>query len=182
MNQSAATLNTDSPSYSRGASSEISRVTPATLKQTLSSETMTSEATQVPLDEEDKAGYRAAEAYVRPAPMAVQGTIVNYGFDLRNCTFTLSLTALAPTAEEAPTEFHLPEWHFPSGSTTVEVSGGKWAITMGEHVQMLKWWHAEGDQNIRIVGRVRKSGMPVGSSEEDEGYLEQCQRSACTIM
>jgi len=177
-----ASLNTDSPSFSRAASSEVSRVTPATLKATLSSETMDSEATQVPNPDEDKAGYRAAEAYVRPAPMAVQGSIVSYGFDLRNCTFTLNLSALAPTAEDAPTEMHLPEWHFPTGSTSVEVTGGKWAITMEEHVQMMRWWHAEGDQSITVRGKVRKSGMPVGRSDDEPGYFEQYQRSLCTLM
>ncbi|KAE9981981.1 hypothetical protein BLS_006733 [Venturia inaequalis] len=185
--QSNANLNTDSPSYSRAASSEVSRVTPATLKQTMSSETMNTEAMQKPSDDSEPdpevAGYRAAEAYVRPAPMFVAGNIVNYGFDLRSCTFTLNLSALAPTAEKAPTELHLPEWHFPSGSTEVVVSGGKWAITMEEHVQMLKWWHAEGEQSITIKGKVRKSGMPVGAAEQEDGYLGQYwQNLTCNVM
>ncbi|QDS71373.1 hypothetical protein FKW77_002635 [Venturia effusa] len=185
--QSSTNLNTDSPSYSRAASSEVSRVTPATLKQTMSSETMDTKAMQKSNDdlEQDRevAGYRAAEAYVRPAPMFVQGNIVNYGFDLRNCTFTLNLSALAPTAENAPTELHLPEWHFPNGNTEVVVSGGKWAITMEEHVQMLKWWHAEGEQTITVKGKVRKSGMPVGAAELEDGYLGQYwQNLTCNVM
>jgi hypothetical protein len=149
----------------------------------MSSDTMNTETTQKPNQDQDQniAGYRAAEAYVRPAPMYVQGNIVSYGFDLRNCTFTLNLSALAPTAENAPTELHLPEWHFPNGSTTVEVSGGKWAITMEEHVQLLKWWHAEGEQTITVKGKVRKSGMPVGAAEQEDGYLGQYWQN-CTVM
>lgn len=137
-----------------------------------------------PAQDPDVAGYRAAEAYVRPAPMFVQGSITSYGFDLRSCTFILNLTALAPTAEGAPTELHLPEWHFPNGSTSVEVSGGKWAITMGEHVQMLKWWHAEGEQTITVRGKVRKSGLPVGAAEQEDGYLGQYWQNwqNCSIM
>jgi hypothetical protein len=151
----------------------------------MGSEAMNSETTQKPIqdqdDDPDVAGYRAAEAYVRPAPMNVAGSIVSYGFDLRNCTFMLNLSALAPTAEDAPTVLHLPEWHFPNGSTIVEVSGGKWAITMEEHIQMLTWWHAEGEQTITIKGKVRKSGMPVGAAEQEDGYLGQYWQN-CTVM
>lgn len=79
----------------------------------------------------------------------------------------------------------LPEFHFPTGQTSVEVTGGKWTIssedTNGASQQILKWWHAEGDQTITVKGVVRKAGNALGT-EEDEGYLAQCQKQACTVM
>ncbi len=38
-------------------------------------------------------GLRAAEAYVRPAPVAVAGEVVDYGFDLHRCEFSLKVWA-----------------------------------------------------------------------------------------
>lgn len=79
----------------------------------------------------------------------------------------------------------LPEFHFPTGQTTVEVSGGKWTITTEESdgtlQQILRWWHAEGDQTLTVKGVVRKQGAPR-NMDEDEGYLQQCQRQACSVM
>lgn len=52
-------------------------------------------------------GLRAAEAYVRPAPIAVSGEIVEYGFDLRQTEFSLKVFGetdekrLAAAKEEA---------------------------------------------------------------------------------
>jgi hypothetical protein len=179
MNQSTSSLNPDSPSYSR---SDVSSVNPSTLKQTLSSEAMKSSGTQTPKIDKDKAGYRAAEAFVRPHPFAVHGDITSYGFALATCTFSMSITATSPAEQDAPTEVFLPEWHFPSTNTTVEVSGGKWSISSEEDVQRLRWWHMEGDQTITVKGVVRKQGAAVGGLEEEEGYLEQCQRTTCALM
>jgi hypothetical protein len=99
--------------------------------------------------------------------------------------FTLSLTAGSPTREEVPTIAYLPDFHFPSGQTSVEATGGKWMISSedqnGAVVQILRWWHAEGDQTIKVKGVVRKQGAGLGT-EEDEGYLQQCQRQACVVM
>jgi hypothetical protein len=180
MNQSTASLNPDSPSFSR---SESSSVTPSTLKQTLGTEeAMSSSSIRAPKEDGDKAGYRAAEAFVRPHPAAVHGDITSFGFDLRTCTFSMSLTAASPTEQNAPTTIFLPEWHFPSSNTTVEVSGGKWSIDFKDDQQTLQWWHMEGDQTITVKGLVRKQGAAVGGTGEEEGYLEQCQRTACTVM
>lgn len=133
----------------------------------------------------DVAGLRAAEAFIRPAPVAVHGDISSFVFDLKTCTFKLALTAPSSTAEDAPTTMYLPEFHFPSGQTTVEVSGGKWTITSeetnGALQQTLRWWHAEGDQNITVKGAVRKPGSALGT-DEDEGYLAQCQKQNCAVM
>lgn len=133
----------------------------------------------------DVRGLRAAEAFIRPTPVAVHGDMSSFGFDLQNCTFKLSLSAPSSTSEEVPTVIFLPEFHFPTGQTTVEVSGGKWTISTEESSgalqQLLRWWHAEGDQNITVKGVVRKQGAPLGT-EEDEGYLQQCQRQMCSVM
>ena len=80
---------------------------------------------------------------------------------------------------------YLPEFHFPSGQTSVEVSGGKWTIsseeTNGALQQTLRWWHAEGEQSMTVKGVVRKPGSALGT-EEDEGYLQQCQKQTCAVM
>jgi hypothetical protein len=133
----------------------------------------------------DVRGLRAAEAFIRPTPVAVHGDISSYGFDLKSATFKLALTAPSSTAEEAPTFCYLPEFHFPTGQTSVQVSGGKWTInseeTDGALQQVLRWWHAEGDQTMTVKGVVRKPGTPVGT-EEEEGYLQQCQKQNCAVM
>ena len=163
---------------------DTARVSPANLKQTLSTESMTTGAAGAP----DKVGYRAAEAYLRPAPMATYRTLNDYVFDLRNCTFTLSLKAPSSTPSDTPTVVFLPDWHFPAGNTQVEVSGGKWTISVDEEdgglIQTLQWWHADGEQKIKVQGLKRPQGKAQGSGEE-EGYLEQCQQTAgrnCIVM
>lgn len=99
----------------------------------------------------------------------------------------MSLVAKASTPEDAPTEIYLPEFHFPETSTVVTVSGGKWAIDSEEinsaKLQRLRWWHGEGNQDIKIQGLKRKPGEfanPAGA--EDVSYLEQCQRGGCSVM
>jgi hypothetical protein len=133
----------------------------------------------------DVRGLRAAEAFIRPTPVAVHGDISSYGFDLKTCTFKLSLSSPSSTAEDAPTVCYIPEFHFPSGQTSVEVSGGKWTMTSvetdGALQQTLRWWHAEGEQTLTVKGVLRKSGSPLGTNE-DEGYLRQCQKQACAVM
>ena len=133
----------------------------------------------------DVRGLRAAEAFVRPTPVASHSDIKSFGFDLKSCTFKLAVSAPTPTKEGAPTIIFLPEFHFPTGETTVEVSGGKWTIKIenssGASQQILRWWHAEGDQHLMVKGVVRKQGSPLGV-EEDEGYLAQCQKQACAVM
>ena len=116
----------------------------------------------------------------------------SYGFDLRNGTFNLTLEASVPPSEEAPTEIFLPEFHFPKGSANVEVTSGKWSITVdaADHglglIQRLRWWHGKGEQKITVRGLKRKIGAAVGNEdpENEPGYLEQCQQqvSKCAVM
>ncbi|KAF2641513.1 glycosyl hydrolase-like protein [Massarina eburnea CBS 473.64] len=179
--ESRASLDTSSPSFSKAqSSSDALGVTPGTLRRTLTADQMSTKS-----GDKDVRGLRAAEAFIRPTPVATHGDVKSFGFDLRNCTFKFTLTAPSSTAESAPTVIFLPDFHFPTGQTTVEVSGGKWTIsseeTSGAIQQMLQWWHAEGDQTMTVKGVVRKQGGALGG-EEDEGYLQQCQKAACAVM
>lgn len=113
------------------------------------------------------------------------GNVKAYGFDLRNCTFALSLSSASAATEQAPTEVFLPAFHFPRDKVQVEVSGGKWTISVdGQEagaIQILRWWHGDGDSTMTIRGLKRRQGIALGNEEED-GYLEQCQQSRCNIM
>jgi len=177
---SRASLDTSSPSFSQAQSSETLNVSPGNLGKTLSRDQMSSKSAGG-----DVRGLRAAEAFVRPTPIATHGNITSYGFDLRSCTFKLAVSAPSSTPEALPTTIFLPEFHYPTGETTVEVSGGKWTTTIeevnGTSQQILRWWHAEGDQTLTVKGVIRKQGGALGM-EEDEGYLQQCQRQACSVM
>lgn len=130
-------------------------------------------------------GYRASEAYVRPAPVAVAGNIKHYGFDLKTCTFTLSLYSPKQFSTDTPTVLYLPEIHFPRDGCSVEVTGGKWEIAAEEgDVQQLKWWHGTGEQNIKIVGVVRKVNGDGGLGEE-LGYYDALSNwvgNGCVVM
>lgn len=171
-----------SPAYSESQSSTEQReVEPRDLNRALKSPSITSDA-QASLRQ--KQGYRAAEAYLRPSPIYVSGRLVSHVFDLKNCAFTMSLTAKAATTPGAPTEIYLPEFHFPESSTVVAVSGGKWEIVCQEiqsiKIQCLRWWHADGDHDIKIEGDKRKLGE--SALGDDITYLEQCQQGQCAMM
>jgi len=150
-----------------------------------------------------RAEHRALSAHLRPWPRAVHGDLTAHGFALSTATFTCSLTASSATPTDHPTELFLPAWHYPPVSTSVTVSGGKWAIvSLGVEgheeeeeeeqdgqmpVQVLRWWHADGEQKIEVKGLVRAAGVSShGDGEEELGYLEQCRARAwnsdCTVM
>ncbi|PYH41959.1 sterylglucosidase 1 [Aspergillus saccharolyticus JOP 1030-1] len=174
-----------SPAYSESQGSiQHQSIGPDNLKSALSAPSITSEYSQ----NEDKLGFRAAEAFIRPSPIYTNGLVSEYMFDLRNCTFTLSLIGNEKTLnEETATEIYLPEFHFPGGHTVVSVSSGEWSIDSSEinsiKVQRLRWWHSAGNHDIKIQGVKRKPGETARSSSSDElSYLEQCQSSGCTVM
>jgi hypothetical protein len=168
-------LDPNSPSYSESRSETNAPVSPSSIKKALSVDDM-----RTPVSPNGAApGFRAAESYIRPHPTFTHGTITSHGFDLKSCTFHLSLTATSSTPQEFPTEIYLPEWHFPQTPahlTMVEVSGGKWEIGMQEVVegaeqQVLKWWHREGEQRIVVKGVKRKRGTLQPTSEEEQDGL-----------
>ncbi|KAK5113490.1 hypothetical protein LTR62_003359 [Meristemomyces frigidus] len=187
-NSAKISMDPSTPSSSQRSADDL--VTPATMKKTLSVDQMSRTSTN---PDPGNSGYRAAEAFIRPHPEVVHGTIESHGFDLKTCTFTLSLTSPSPTPQDHPTVVFLPDFHFPQQpdhSTTVEVSGGKWEIRHeevqdGAGQQVLWWWHGAGEQKVVVKGLRRKRG--VVSSEEgvqEESYLDaywQMGRNCCVM-
>ena len=159
-------------------------VTPGNLQRTLTQQSLSSVRSTKDPELTNTPGLRAAEAFIRPTPVVVAGDLVSYGFDMRNCVFSLKVQAQKHAADDAPTVVFLPDYHFPSGHCEVAVSSGKWEISSDEHegtlLQRLRWWHPEGEQTIQINGMVRKHN-DVAGTDEDAGYLEQCQ-SNCSVM
>lgn len=164
--------------------SDESTVNPGNLKASLKTPSISSKVTDAPPELTNAPGFRAAEAYVRPSPIAAAGKIHSYGFDLRNCIFNLRLRAHKAGSEDTPTEIFLPEFHFPKDKCEIEVSSGKWTISTddmdGGMIQILRWWHVEGDHTLKVRG-VQRQNMALGK-EEEEGYLDQCQQSKCSVM
>lgn len=172
------------PSTKKGYSDE-STINPGNLNAKLKTPSISSQQTDIPPELTNAPGFRAAEAYVRPSPIATVGKILNYGFDLRNCVFTFRLQANKACSEETPTEIFLPEFHFPKDKCEVEVSAGKWSIRTddvdGGIIQRLRWWHVEGNHWIKVQGVQGRQNM-ISGKEEEEGYLDQCQQSKCSAM
>ena len=179
-----------SPSFSQSRSADHSPVVPEKLKSTLKTPSMTSvdRKSDTPADIGSTPGFRAAEAYVRPSPIAIVGNVISYGFDLRNAVFNLTLETKSAATESVPTEIFLPEFHFPRDNVNVEVSSGKWTISIddmdGGMIQRLRWIHGAGEQSMKVKGVQRRQGMALGK-EEEEGYLEQCRQNSlvknCTV-
>jgi hypothetical protein len=165
--------------------SSESNVNPGNLRANLKTPSISSRVTDVSPELTSAPGFRAAEAYVRPSPIATVGKILGHGFDLRNCIFNMRLSAQKGAEEFRPTEIFLPEFHFPKDKCEIEVTAGKWTITTddedGGMIQKLRWWHAEGEHQIKITGVQRRQNMALGK-EEEEGYLDQCQQSKCSVM
>lgn len=163
-----------------------SAVNPTNLKAKLRTPSITSRSTDDP-ELTSAPGFRAAEAYVRPSPTAVAGTILNYGFDLRNCVFTLKLLVHEAGPNAQTTDIALPEFHFPKDKCEVEVTSGKWTISTDDQdgglIQKLRWWHLEGEQSIKVTG-VRRRQAALQGLDDDESYLEQCQEGSgkCNVM
>ena len=184
---STSTVSVDqtSPSYSQSRSTDGSPVSSRNLKDTLKAPSISSQQSKTPPEIGSTPGYRAAEAYVRPSPIATVGKVTSYGFDLRNATFTFALESQDAATEDVPTEIFLPEFHFPRDNTNVEVSSGKWTISVddadGGLIQKLRWQHGAGKQNMTVKGVQRRQGMALGN-DEDEGYYEQCKQSRCDLM
>ncbi|THC96506.1 hypothetical protein EYZ11_004005 [Aspergillus tanneri] len=175
-----------SPAYSESQRNiETSHVGPGNLKDALRSPSISTEHSQLL---KDNVGFRAAEAYIRPSPIVTNGLVTKHGFDLRNCTFTMSLVGKETfVRDDRPTEIYLPDFHFPGTHVVVSVSSGEWAIDSADinsvRVQRLRWWHPKGDQNIKIEGVKRKpGGLSNGASADDVTYLEQCRSGGCTAM
>ena len=184
---STSTVSVDqtSPSFSQSRSTDGLPVSPRNLRDTLKAPSISSQRPKTPAEVGSTPGYRAAEAFVRPSPIATVGKVTSYGFDLRNATFTFSLESPSAASEDVPTEIFLPEFHFPRANTQVEVSSGKWTIRVddadGGLIQRLRWQHGAGKQRMTVKGVQRRQGMLLGK-EEEEGYYEKCKQSNCDLM
>lgn len=90
----------------------------------------------------------------------------------------MKVSAAQAAADDTPTVIFLPEYHFPKQECEAAVSAGRWEInfdnSQGTLLQLLKWWHPEGEQTLTIKGLVRKYNV-AEANPEDAGYLEQCQ-------
>jgi hypothetical protein len=189
-NQSSVNLAEASSPSLKGGYSDETTIHPTNLKASLKTPSIVSEGPSSGAPEDPALtatpGYRAAEAYVRPSPMYTIGKIVSYGFDLRYCIFTLRLQSSTAATDSIATEIFLPEVHFPRDRCEVVVSGGKWSISdedggNGCTIQVLRWWHREGEQNIKVTG-VRSASQAILAGEDEAGYLDQCQQSKCSVM
>ncbi|KAE8448258.1 hypothetical protein EG329_009689 [Mollisiaceae sp. DMI_Dod_QoI] len=184
-NQSTTSLVPKTGPTSKREFSDESTVNPGNIKDKLKTPSISSKVTDAPAELTNAPGFRAAEAYVRPSPIATVGNILHYGFDLRNCIFTFRLHAHKASSEEKPTEIFLPEFHFPKDKCDIEVTAGKWTISTddadGGMIQRLRWWHVEGEHHIKVTGVQTRQNKALANGEE-EGYLDQCQQSKCSVM
>jgi hypothetical protein len=184
LNESTSSLVQKSGPSKKKELSDESSVNPGNLKKKLRTPSISSKVVDLSPELTNAPGFRAAEAYVRPSPIATAGKILHSGFDLRNCIFTFRLHAHQAGIEEAPTEIFLPEFHFPKDQCDVEVTAGKWTISIddvdGGMIQRLRWWHVEGEHHIKVTG-VQRRQLALGK-EDEEGYLDQCQQSKCSVM
>jgi hypothetical protein len=163
-----------------------STINPSNLKEALKSPSIEPQRSLSNPDDDLRShpGLRAAESYVRPSPIRTHGSVDSHGFDLKNVTFSFTLSAPSPTPEAAPTEIFLPEFHFPYGGADVSVSGGRWRIDIhdvgGDGYQVLSWWHGEGEQWIKVKGVKHKPGSVEVVDEKEDGevgYFEMVRRS-----
>ncbi|GAM89341.1 hypothetical protein ANO11243_073780 [Dothideomycetidae sp. 11243] len=172
------------PSYSESRSSGDGSISKKTLQKAFSVDEMSVGSPSLH-DANDAPTFRAAEAYVRPSPLYTHGELLSHDFNLRQCTFTMTVTASQATDADAPTEVYLPVFHFPLDGAEVQVTGGEWKIiteTVQETaVQVLRWWHAGGEQKLTVKGIQRRQGKIIGADEAEDNYLEQCRRN-CVMM
>lgn len=176
---STTTLDKTGPSAKK-ESSDGSTINPGNLKANLKTPSITSQPFPSSPELTNAPGLRAAEAYVRPSPIATSGNVISSGFDLRNCVFSFELDAPDQASEDYPTEVFLPEYHFPKDKCDVQVTAGKWSISTddsdGGLIQKLRWWHPKGKMKLTVKGVIQKQA----GVEEEDGYYDQL--SKCTLM
>lgn len=119
-------------------------------------------------------GNRAAEAFIRPVPARLSGRLVSYGFNISESQFSLSIHATT-TSDTSPTEIFVPLFHFPRDRMNVDISNGRWVYD--DETQLLKWWHDEGAQSIKING-VRRFTQGF----ENDTYFDMFKNAGCELM
>lgn len=97
------------------------------------------------LDSRDE-NERALEAVVRPRPLALAGTLLRCGFDLKSRRF--ELVVRHDPSVSAPTELYVPRLHYPDGAR-FEVSTGRIDDDVTE--QVARWTHAPSASEQRVT-------------------------------
>lgn len=151
-------------------------------KNYVQNDTDTSLAFSFPYNESLNAGSRAFEAFVRPSPIVIAGTPKSYTFDMRSCTFTLSITPFQEEPpENSPTEIFLPEYFYRDCEPVVAVSSGRWIVHRPS--QVLRWWHSSrlGEESLKISSGYRRNGI-VGIVDDDVEGWYYWNNGKCEIM
>jgi Glycoside hydrolase family 5 C-terminal domain/Cellulase (glycosyl hydrolase family 5) len=99
-------------------------------------------------DSTEPDGGRALEAVVRPRPLALAGTALRYGFELRTRRFELSLRH--DPSVTAPSELFVPRLHYPQGARFA-LSAGR--VEYDPDLQLAAWTHppAPGPHTLVIT-------------------------------
>lgn len=142
--------------------------------------------------------------------MRTHGTVLSAAFTLKTLEFNMSLRAETPTPSDndSATEIFLPELHFPPVEgidgekvvdVQVELSGGRWAIERvdlssssqdrtksgSEQIQVLKWWHAAGEQWLRVKAKAATSSIDGAEGDEEQeergGTMQRCRENCKTM-
>lgn len=92
---------------------------------------------------------------------------------MSTATFEMKIDAPSQTPENLPTEVFVPPFHFPVNEMQVTASDGKWEYD--DSKKYLKWWHASGQQSLKIVGVKRVSLL------SDESGWSSCSQ-VCSVM
>ncbi|PRT54405.1 hypothetical protein B9G98_02025 [Wickerhamiella sorbophila] len=89
-------------------------------------------------------GTRAMQAFVRPGPITVEGTIRKSRFDLYRNQYSFVIDG-KECDEGHYTTVYVPDVHF-SEQCKICISGGRYEINS----EILKWWHPAGKQKLKI--------------------------------
>lgn len=129
-------------------------------------------------------GSRAEAAIARPFPVAVVGTFLDYGFDMRKFTFTMNIDGDYCIDNEIGTEIVLPEYNYPGHDFTVSISSGKWKFD--SKTRILTWWHDKHKQSIEIISTsppsLGKDKLKIFNLAEEEATITSSIRSCFSTL
>ena len=112
-------------------------------------------------------GSRALEAFCRPSPIAIQGTDLEYSYDLNSCTFGLLFTASGP-AKSAESTIFIP-WYLSESNLRIEISSGEYKLY--PESQIIKWKHANySQQKMQIISSYRSNSRLLSKIDMEDKY------------